>query len=317
MTRIAVLDDYQRLALECADWSAVLGRAEVVAFADHLADEDAVIDRLRGFDAVVLMRERTPLGEQALHRLPQLRLIVTTGMANAAVDIAAATRLGIAVCGTGLDETPTVELTWALLMALARSVPQEDAAVRAGGWQTTAGRELAGATLGIAGWGRIGRRIGAIATAFGMRVLTWSRSLEPGNAPAPGVEAVAFDELFDRSDIVSVHLRLVPETRGLIGARELALLGPDGLLVNTSRGPIVDEQALVAALEAGTIAGAALDVFDTEPLPAGHPLRSAPRTVLSPHAGYTSREAMAAMYAEAVEDVLAWLDGAPIRVIAG
>ena len=316
MVDVAILDDYQDVALSSADWSPVTGRADVTVFTDHVADEAALVQRLAPFDVIVAMRERTAFPATVLDRLPRLRLLVTTGMANASIDLRAAARLGVTVCGTGGSRAATPELVWGLILALARHIPQEDAAVRSGGWQRTVGRELAGSTLGLLGLGRIGQRIARYARAFEMNCIAWSQNLTAERAEAAGARLVTKDQLFAEAGIVSVHLKLSERTVGLVGAAELALLGPDGLLVNTSRGPIVDEAALVEALRQGHISGAALDVFDTEPLPAGHPLRTMPNTVLTPHLGYVSREAYAVFYAEAVEDIASWLDGSPARLLA-
>jgi phosphoglycerate dehydrogenase-like enzyme len=313
---VVVLDDWQDVALSVADWSPLAGRAEVVRHTDHLADADALVDRLSGADVVVAMRERTPFPADVLARLPRLRLLVTTGMANAAIDVAAAAARGVVVSGTSGGSAATAELAWALVLAIARDVPGDDRAVRAGRWQEHLGMELAGSTLGLLGLGRIGSVMARYARAFDMRVLAWSEHLTAERAAGHGARLVDREELFRGSDVVSVHLRLSERTRGLVGAPELRLLGPDGRLVNTSRGPIVDEAALLAALHAGTIAGAALDVFDVEPLPVDSPLRTAPRTVLTPHVGYVSRQSYAAMYGQCVEDVVAWLDGAPVRVLS-
>ncbi|HEY1574409.1 MAG TPA: D-2-hydroxyacid dehydrogenase family protein [Pseudonocardiaceae bacterium] len=313
--RVAILDDYQSVALASADFSAVTGRAEVVAFADHLVDEAEVAARLADFDVVIAMRERTPFRASLLDRLPTLRLLITAGMANASIDIAAARRNGVTVCGTGGSRASTAELVWALLMALVRRIPAEDAAVRAGEWQTTIGPELAGSTLGIVGLGNLGQALAGYARAFDMRLLAWSTNLTADVAAAHGAEPVGKRELFERSDIVTVHLKLSDRTTGLVGASELAALGPRGYLVNTSRGPVVDEPALVAALRDGTIAGAGLDVFDVEPLPLDHPLRTLPNTVLTPHIGFVSEQSYARIYSDAVEDVVAWLDGSPVRVL--
>jgi phosphoglycerate dehydrogenase-like enzyme len=311
MTSVAVLDDYQRVALTSADWSGL--PAEVTVFDTHLDGAGAVVAALAGFDVVVAMRERTPFPAEVLRRLPALRLLVTTGAANASIDVGAARSLGITVCGTGASAASAPELTWALLMALVRHVPTEDANVRAGRWQTTVGRDLDGATLGLLGLGRIGQRMARYGAAFGMTVLAWSQNLTAATAGEHGATLVTREALFERSDVVSVHVKLSDRTRGLVGADELRRLGPDGLLVNTSRGPIVDEAALLAALRDGTIAGAALDVFGTEPLPADSPWRTAPNTVLTPHVGYVTREQYGVFYRDAVEDVRAWLAGAPVR----
>ena len=316
-TAVAVLDDYQQTALTVADWSVLDGRVTIVAFADHLDGIDALARRLERFEVLVVMRERTAFPRELFERLPRLRLLVTTGMANAAIDLDAARAHGVVVCGTGLAHQQTAELTWALVMAAVRQIAIEDRAVRDGRWQTTLGLELAGSTLGLLGFGRLGKIIARYGAAFGMSVIAWSEHLDRADAEALGVEAVGRNELFERSDVVSVHLRLSDRTRGLVGVRELTLLGSHGYLVNTSRGPIVDEAALVDALQAGTIAGAALDVYDREPLPAGHPLLSAPRTTLSPHMGYVAERSYRAAYTDAVEDITAWLDGAPLRVLNG
>jgi phosphoglycerate dehydrogenase-like enzyme len=312
---VVVLDDFQDVALSVADWSPLAGRAQVTRYTDHLTDADALAARLAGADVVVAMRERTPFPTALIARLPRLRLLVTTGMANAAIDLPAAAARGVVVCGTAGGSAAAAELTWALVLALSRHVPADDAAVRAGRWQEHLGVELAGTTLGLLGLGRIGAVVARYGRAFDMRLLAWSQNLSAERAAEHGARLVGKEELFAGSDVVSVHLKLSERTRGLVGAEELRLLGPTGRLVNTSRGPIVDEPALLAALAAGTIAGAAIDVFDTEPLPPDHPLRSAPRTVLTPHVGYVSRQSYAAMYGQAVEDVVAWLDGAPVRVL--
>lgn len=310
--KVTVLDDYQGVALAAGPWAQL--DAEVVAIRDHL-DPDDLVAALAGSEVVVAMRERTPFDRALLDRLPDLRLLVTTGMRNAAIDLAAAAERGVTVCGTrGRQEAPA-ELTWALVLAVTRNLVAEDAAVRAGGWQSTIGPELSGRTLGVLGLGRLGRRVADYGRAFGMKVLGWSANLDPGQARELGVEPVALDDLLRRADVVSVHLQLSDRTRGLVGARELGLIGPEGYLVNTSRGPIVDEAALLDALHAGTIAGAGLDVYDVEPLPAGHPLRTAPRTVLAPHLGYVATDSYRTYFADAVEDVAAWVAGSPVRVL--
>jgi len=313
--RIAILDDYQSVATTIADWTPLAGRAEWVSFADHLTDPDDVAQRLAEYDIVVAMRERTPFPRELLARLPRLRLLVTTGMRNASIDLSAARELDVVVSGTGMSASAPVELTWALLMALIRDVPDEDRRTREGLWQRHLPLELAGSTLGVIGLGRLGQRVAAIAQLFGMTVIAWSQHLAAADAAQLGVERVEKAELFRRSDIVSIHTVLSNRTRDLVGAAELELLGPGGYLVNTSRGPIVNEGDLVAALRSGTIAGAALDVFDVEPLPAGHPLLTTPRTILSPHVGFVSRQAYAATYTQVVEDIVGWLDGSPVRVL--
>ena len=316
MHRIAVLDDYQSVAATYADWSQVPEPLEVVEFHDHLADEDALAARLEPFDIVVAMRERTPFPRSLLARLPNLRLLVTTGAKNASVDVAAAAERGVTVCGTGAHPSGPVELTWALILAVARHLPQEDATVRAGGWQQTVGTDLAGATLGVVGLGRLGEKVARIGAAFGMDVVAWSQNLTDERAAEVGVRRVTKDELLSTADVVTIHLQLSDRTRGLIGRDELGRMKQTAILVNTSRGPIVDEAALIDALAEKRIAGAGLDVFDTEPPPADHPLRGEPRAVLTPHLGYVTHATYEVFYRGAVEDVAAYLAGAPIRVIA-
>ncbi|TFV44382.1 D-2-hydroxyacid dehydrogenase family protein [Blastococcus sp. TF02A-35] len=316
MTRIAVLDDYQSVAAEFCDWSRVPGEVDVVEFHEHLGDEDAVAAALQGFDVVVAMRERTEFRRGLLERLPDLRLLVTTGMRNKSIDVEAAAERGITVCGTGSNATATVELTWALILGAARHVAQEDAGMRAGGWQQTIGTDLAGARLGVIGLGRLGSRVATIGQAFGMDVVAWSQNLTDERAAEVGVHRVEREELFATSDVVTVHLLLSKRTRGLIGADDLALMMHNAVLVNTSRGPIVQQQPLIDALTDGRIACAALDVYDEEPLPADHPLRTTPRTLLTPHLGYVTRGTYEVFYGEAVEDVAAWAAGSPVRVLA-
>jgi phosphoglycerate dehydrogenase-like enzyme len=314
--RITLLDDYQRVALVSGPWDRLDPAVEFNVLTEHLLG-DELVAALAGSEVVVAMRERTPFDRSLLERLPDLRLLVTTGSANAAIDVAAARERGVTVCGTRSRPEAPAELTWALVLAVTRGLCAEDAAVRAGGWQHTIGPELAGRTLGVLGLGRLGARVAGYGRAFGMNVLGWSEHLDPGHARELGVEPVPLDDLLSRSDVVTIHLRLSDRTRGLVGARELALLGPRGYLVNTSRGPIVDEAALLDALRSGGVAGAGLDVYDVEPLPADHPLRAAPRTVLSPHVGYVSTGAYRVFFTDAVEDVEAWLAGSPVRVLDG
>ena len=315
MVRVAVLDDYQGVALDMADWDSLPADAEVRFFSDHLDDVEAVAERLREFEVVVAMRERTPFPRELLERLPRLELLVTTGSRNAAIDVEAARELGAIVCGTGSLGYATAELTWGLILALARQIPREDRAVREGGWQVSLGRGLRGRTLGVLGLGNLGTRVAAIGAAFGMEIAAWSSNLTAERAREAGASLAAKDELLARSDVVTIHLKLSERTRGLIGAPELEAMRPTAYLVNTSRGPIVDEDALVAALEAGAIAGAGLDTFDREPLPPDHPLRRLPNTVLTPHMGYVIEEGYRGYYGDAVEDIAAFLAGSPIRVI--
>jgi len=313
--RIVLLDDYQGVALDYGGWDRVPDEWQVVALEQHIGDADELVEALTDAEIVVAMRERTPLPAAILDRLPDLRLLITTGMANAAIDVAAARRNGVVVCGTGIKGAPTAELSWGLILALLRSIPAEDAGMRSGGWQRTIGGDLEGGTLGLVGLGRLGGRMVVIAHAFGMNVLAWSQNLDPEAARALGAQPVEKLELFERADIVSVHYKLSERSRGLVGAAEIAAMKPSAYLVNTSRGPVVDSDALLAALEAGAIAGAGIDVYDAEPLPGDHPLRRAPRTVLTPHLGYVTEDTYATFFGDAVEDVLAWLDGAPIRVV--
>ncbi len=316
MHRIAVLDDYQSAAATFCDWSRVPEPSEVVEFHDHRADHDAVPERLQGFDVVLAMRERTDFRRSLLERLPNLKLLVTTGRRNKSIDVEAANERGITVCGTGILPTGTAELTWGLILALARHIPQEDASVRAGGWQETVGTDLAGARLGVVGLGGQGSQVARIGLAFGMDVVAWSQHLTDERAAEVGVRRVERDELFATSDFVTIHLLLSKRTRGLIGADDLALMKHTAFLVNTSRGPIVNEQALLDALREDCIAGAGLDVFDQEPLPADHPLRTAPRTVLTPHLGYVTRATYEVFFRDAVEDVAAFFAGDPLRVLS-
>lgn len=314
--RCAVLDDYQGVALESADWAPVLDRVQVDVFREHVSGEDALAARLAGYEIVVLMRERTPVGRALLERLPRLRLLVTTGMRNASLDVAAAAERGVTVCGTGGLATGTVELTWALILDLARSVSAENANLRVGGWQRTVGMDLAGARLGVLGLGRLGARVAQIGVAFGMEVSAWSQNLTAARADEVGVRlAGSIHELLSGADVVTIHLVLSDRTRGLIGADELALMKPSAYLVNTSRGPIVDETALVEALRAGRIAGAGLDVFDVEPLPPDHPFRALPHVLATPHLGYVTLGGYRVFYADVVEDIAAYLAGAPVRTL--
>lgn len=313
--KIAVLDDYQSVALASGPWHELGPDVEVVPWQDHVADPGELARRLEGYQVVVAMRERTPFPAALLAAVPDLRLLVTTGMQNAAIDVAAARRLGITVCGTDSDLSSTVELTWALVLAVTRNLVVEDAAVRSGGWQHTVGRGLRGDVLGVVGLGRIGSQVAAIGRAFGMEVLAWSQNLTAERARAAGACLVDADDLLRRSDVVSLHLRLSERTRGLIGAREFGLMKPSAVLVNTSRGPLVDGPALVASLAAGTLRGAGLDVYDQEPLAIDSPLRSRPEVVLSPHLGYVTEQAYALFYGQVVADVAAFLSGAPVRVL--
>jgi phosphoglycerate dehydrogenase-like enzyme len=315
MHRIAVLDDYQQVAAQFADWSKVPEPVEVVTFHDHVDDQDALVARLAPFDVVIAMRERTPFKRDLLERLPNLKLLITTGERNAAIDVAAATERGVTVCGTGYFSTGTTEMTWALILATARHIAQEDAAVRAGSWQQTIGTDLAGARLGVVGLGRLGSRVAKIGQAFEMDVVAWSQNLTDERAAEVGVKRVDKEELFATSDVVTIHLVLSKRTRGLVGPAELLEMKPTAVLINTSRGPIVDTDALVDALRHGRIGGAGIDVYDQEPLPKDHPLRELRRAVLTPHLGYVTKGTYGVFYPDAVEDVAAWIAGNPVRVI--
>jgi phosphoglycerate dehydrogenase-like enzyme len=317
--KIVVLDDYQDVARRLGPFDTLAGD-EVEVLQAHVGDPAELARVLAGATVVVAMRERTPFRAETFDTLPDLRLLVTTGMANAAIDLDAAAAHGVTVCGTGMagsaKSSNTTELTWALILAVRRHVVTEDQAVRAGRWQTTIGTDLAGTTLGVLGLGRLGTQVARIGQAFDMRVVAWSQNLTAEKAAAAGATWVPKDELLATSDVLTVHLKLSERTTGLIGAAELAAMKPTAVLINTSRGPIVDETALVTALTTGTIAGAGLDVYDTEPLPAGNPLRGAPHTVLLPHLGYVTEEAYRTMYRQVVEDIQAWRAGAPVRVLS-
>jgi phosphoglycerate dehydrogenase-like enzyme len=313
--RIVLLDDYQGIALDYGGWDRVPDEWEKVALCQHIADPDELVEALAGAEIVLAMRERTQFPASTLDRLPDLKLLITTGMGNVAIDIPAAQRNGVVVCGTGGHGPATAELAWALILGLARKIPAEDANMRQGGWQTTIGTDIAGTTLGLVGLGNLGKQMVPVAKAFGMDVVAWSTNLDPEEARAAGAEPVTKDELFERSDFVSVHYKLSDRSRGLIGAGELALMKASAFLVNTSRGPIVDTNALLDALDAGTIAGAGIDVYDTEPPPADHALRSAPRTIITPHLGYVTEDTYTVFFDDAVEDVLAYLAGDPVRVL--
>ncbi|MFF9027146.1 D-2-hydroxyacid dehydrogenase family protein [Streptomyces iakyrus] len=313
--RCAVLDDFQQVAAEAADWSVVADDVEVVSFDRHIDGEDDLAAALAGFDIVVTLRERVPFPGSLIARLPRLKLIVASGMRNSVIDYAAAEAHGVTVCGTASSSTPPVELTWALLLGLARGIVEESNALRSGGpWQSTVGADLHGRRLGLLGLGKIGGRVAQVGLAFGMHVSAWSQNLTRERADEVGVErAGSKEELLANSDFVSVHLALGDRTRGLLGPAELALLKPTAYLINTSRAAIVDQDALLDALHTGRIAGAGVDVFDVEPLPADHPMRTAPRLLATPHLGYVSRGNYATYYGQAVEDIRAFLAGAPVR----
>lgn len=314
--RLAILDDYQDVAHGFADFAALeAAGVTITSYREPFSSRDALVSALAGTTMVIAMRERTAFPREVFEQLPALQLLVTTGMANASIDVAAATEHGVTVCGTPGSPTAAPELTWALLMAIARDLPAEDHSLRNGSWQSTVGFELAGKTLGIVGLGKIGRRVAAYGRAFGMDVVAWSRNLTAEAAADAGARLVSKEELFTLADVATLHLRLSPRSENIVGEEELRLLGPEAILVNTARGPLVDQDALLKALAEGWIRGAALDVFDQEPLPAGHPLLAAPNTVLSPHLGYVTQESYRQFYGGAVEDITAWLAGSPIRTI--
>jgi len=315
MVRVAILDDYQHVALQMTDWSVLPADVEVRVFSDHLTNQGALAERLKDFEVVMAMRERTPFPRSLLERLPTLRLLTTTGMRNAAIDLQAATDCGVVVCGTGGVLSPTAELTWGLILALLRHIPREDQAAGTGQWQVSMGIGLHGKVLGVIGLGNLGSQVATVGKAFQMSVLAWSQNLTAERAAQVGATLVSKDELLSESNIVTIHLVLSQRTSGLLGARELALMKPTSYLVNTSRGPIVNEHALVAALQKKTIAGAALDVFDEEPLPLDHPLRRLENTVITPHVGYVTIETYRIFFDQTVENIRAFLNGAPVRVI--
>ena len=316
MMRIAVLDDYQGAALKSADWQSLHPDAAIEAFPEHIGDEATLAHRLHTFEGVVLMRERTPFKRSLIEKLPNLRLIVTAGMRNAAIDVEAATERRIQVCGTDMLPYPTAELAWGLILAVVRHIPSEDAATRAGRWQTPVlGTALNGKTLGILGLGRLGSQVARVGTAFGMKIAAWSPNLTDAKAAEHGARRVAKDELFAASDVITIHLVLSERSRGLVGAADLARMKPTAYLVNTSRGPIVDEKALIDCLKGRRIAGAALDVYDIEPLPKHHPFLALDNVMLTPHLGYGTAEAFRQVYGHAVESIRGFLAGKPVRPI--
>ena len=314
MVRIAILDDYQNVALSKGDWSSIAD-AQVQSFQDHIADEDALAKRLEPFEIIVAMRERTPFPRSLVERLPNLKLLVTTGARNASFDMAAINERGITVCGTRGSRTSTAELTWGLILGLTRHIAEEDRNVREGRWMTTLGPSMAGLTLGCLGLGNLGTQVARVGKAFGMEVIAWSQNLTQERCDEVGATLVTKDQLFEQADIVTIHLVLSDRTRGIVGERELGMMKPEAYLVNTSRGPIVDEGALILAVQQGTIAGAGIDVYEVEPLPADHPYRSLKNTLLTPHIGYVSSDGYGFMYGDAVEDIKAFLAGAPVRAV--
>jgi phosphoglycerate dehydrogenase-like enzyme len=315
MMRVAILDDYQSVALALADWQSLHPQAQMQAFADHLDDPGALARRLHAFDCVVLMRERTPFPRELFDKLPNLRLLITPGLRNASIDVAAATERKVQVCGTDMLPYPTAELTWGLILALFRHIPAEDRAVREGRWQTTLGLGVRGKTLGVIGLGRLGTQVARIGKAFGMEVVAWSQNLTAERAAEAGAALAGKDDLFARADVVSIHVVLSPRSRGLVGAAELRRMKPTAFLVNTSRAPVVDEAALIAALGERRIAGAGLDVFEPEPLTKDHPLLKLDNVVITPHLGYVTEENYRLAYGQALEAIRAFLDGKVLRPI--
>jgi phosphoglycerate dehydrogenase-like enzyme len=315
--RIAILDDYQNIALTAGDWGSLGDEAEIVSFTDHLSDEDEIAERLADFEIICAMRERTPFTKSLLAKLPNLKLLISSGMRNRGIDAQAAKAQGVVVCGTPSVGRPTADLAWGLILGLARQIPQEDRNVRAGGWQRTIGMSLEGRTLGIAGLGNLGGRMATIAKAFGMNVIAWSQNLTEERCDELGVEKVSKEDLLKRSDFITVHLILSDRSRGLFGAEELALMKPTAYMVNTARGPIIDEDALAVALENGTIAGAGIDVFSVEPLPADHPFRKLENIIVTPHLGYVSDQNYESYFGGYVEAIQAFLAGAPKNFLGG
>ncbi|MEA2905848.1 MAG: hypothetical protein QOI12_3235 [Alphaproteobacteria bacterium] len=316
--RCAILDDYQNVALKMADWSAVSGDLDIKVFNEHLGSPDNVAKALQGFSIVCAMRERTPFPKELIEKLPDLKLLITTGMVNRGIDVEAAKAKGITVCGTPSFGNPTAVITWGLIIELTRHIGHENARLKSGApWQTTLGPDVEGMTLGVIGLGKLGTRVGEVAKAFRMKVAVWSQNITPERASKAGFDyAATKEDLLKQSDIVTIHIPLTPKSRGLLGAKELALLKPSALLINTSRGPIVDQAALLDALRNKRIAGAGLDVYDTEPLPLEDPLRKLDNVVLTPHLGYVSQQNYRAYFAGVVEDIRGFLDGKPVRVVA-
>jgi phosphoglycerate dehydrogenase-like enzyme len=317
MVKAAILDDYQNVALKLADWSAVSKDVEVKVFNSPLGDDNAVIKALQGFTIVNMMRERTPFNRKVIEGLPDMKLLITTGARNNSIDLKAAAERGVTVCGTGGFGNPTASIAVGLMLELTRHIGFENARMKAGEtWQVTVGHDVEGMTLGVLGLGKLGQRVANVAKALGMKVIAWSQNLTPEKAKEGGAEYVSKEDLFRNADVVSIHVVLSDRTRGLVGAKELGLMKKTAYLVNTARGPIVDEKALIAVLNSKSIAGAGLDVFDVEPLPTDHPFRKMDNVVLTPHLGYVSERNYRTLYAGVVEDIRAWLDGKPVRLLS-
>ena len=316
MPRCAILDDYQNIALKAADWSKVAGDLEIKVFSEHLGGPDDAVKALQGFDIVCAMRERTGFPRAVIEKLPDLKLLITTGMRNASIDVAAAKERGVVVCGTPAVGSPTSGITIGLMLELTRRIGYENARMKAGvPWQSTIGPDLEGLTLGVLGLGKLGVRTANIAKAFGMKVIAWSQNLTPEKCQEAGVDHASKDDLFRQSDFVTIHVVLSQRTRGIVGAKELGLMKPSAYIINTSRGPIIDEAALLAVLRDQKIAGAGLDVFDIEPLPVDHPLRKLDNVVLTPHLGYVALQNYRAYFTGVVDDIRAFLDRKPVRVM--
>lgn len=316
MVRAAILDDYQNVAMAFADWSRVAKDVEIKVFDKPFASQDEAIKALQGFAIIVGMRERTPFPRKVVEALPDLKLLITTGARNNSFDVKACNERGITVCGTGVMGSPTTGIAFGLILELTRRIGFENAQLKAGApWQVTIGRDLEGLTLGILGLGKLGQRSATVGKAFGMKTIAWSQNLTAEKAQAGGAELVTKEDLFRNADVVTIHIVLSDRSRGLVGAKELGLMKKTAYLINTSRGPIVDEKALIAALQSKSIAGAGLDVFDVEPLPLDHPFRKMDNAVITPHLGYVSEQNYRKYFPDAVEDIRAWLDGKPVRVI--
>ena len=315
MHKIAILDDYQNTSMKFGNWHGLREYAEITVITDHIDNEDALVERLEPYDILCVMRERTRFPGSLLSRLKGLKLLASTGPWNAAIDIEAADELGITVCGTASSLTAAAEHTWALILAAARHIPTEVSSFRNGGWQVTVGRDLNGKTLGVLGLGYSGSVTARVAQAFGMKTIAWSQNMTAESAASHGAQYVSKEELLASSDILSIHVRLSERTRNMVGEHELSLMQPHALLVNTARGPIVNEQALIAALNRKWIAGAAMDVFDVEPLPANHPYRTMDNVIATSHIGYVTEGSYEFYYGESVENIRAWIEGKPIRTL--
>ena len=317
MVRAAILDDYQNVALKFADWSVIAKDVEVKVFNAPLGDDSTVIKTLQGFAIVNMMRERTPFNRKVIEGLPDLKLLITTGARNNSIDLKACAEFGVTVCGTAGFGNPTAAIVVGLMLELTRHIGFENARMKAGApWQVTVGHDLEGKTLGVLGLGKLGQRVAGVAKALGMKVIAWSQNLTPEKAKEGGTEYVSKEDLFRNADVISIHVVLSDRTRGLVRAKDLGLMKKTAYLINTSRGPIVEEKALIAALNSKSIAGAGLDVFDIEPLPTDHPFRKLDNVVLTPHLGYVSEENYRTFYSGVVEDIRAWLDGKPVRMLA-